>query len=147
LDVRRWEALEPVLRDRFATCRQKGFDGIEPDNVDGYANDTGFPLSVEDQLTFNRRIADLAHRYGLAVGLKNNVDQAASLAPWFDFAVDEECARYGECERLRVFTAAAKPVFHVEYDLPTATFCPAAKQLGFSSMRKRLELDGWRDPC
>jgi hypothetical protein len=22
------------------------FDGVEPDNVDGYANDTGFPLTA-----------------------------------------------------------------------------------------------------
>jgi hypothetical protein len=147
LDVRRWDVLEPILRDRFAACRQKGFDGVEPDNVDGYAGQSGFPLTADDQVTFNRRVADLAHRYGLAVGLKNDVEQAASLAPWFDFAVDEECARYDECERLRVFPAAGKPVFHAEYELTTAAFCPAARQLGFSSMRKRVELDAWRQPC
>ncbi len=147
LDVRRWEALEPILRDRFAGCRQKGFDAVEPDNVDGFANQTGFPLTPDDQVTFNRRVADLAHRYGLAVALKNDVDQAASLAPWFDFAVNEECAKYDECDRLRVFTAAGKPVFHVEYELAVDRFCPASRQLGFSSMRKRVDLDAWREPC
>jgi hypothetical protein len=147
LDIRHWDALEPILRDRFAMCRQKGFDGVEADNVDGYANTSGFPLTADDQLTFNRRIADLAHTYGLAVGLKNDVEQAASLAPWFDYSVDEECAKYAECDRLRVFTAAGKPVFHVEYALATDKFCATTRQLGFSSMRKRVDLDVWRQPC
>ena len=31
-----------------------GCDGVEPDNVDGYVNDTGFDLTAGDQLDFNR---------------------------------------------------------------------------------------------
>ncbi len=147
LDIRRWDILEPILTARFETCRSKGFDGVEPDNVDGYANDSGFPLTAADQLTFNRRVAALAHRLGLGVGLKNDLEQVADLAPAFDFAVNEECAKYRECDRLRVFITAGKPVFHVEYDLGTAQFCPTTKALGFSSMRKKLELDAWRQPC
>jgi endo-alpha-1,4-polygalactosaminidase (GH114 family) len=83
----------------------------------------------------------------LAVGLKNDVEQAATLAPAFDFAVNEECARYKECADLRVFTAAGKPVFHVEYDLDPGQFCAQAKALGFSSMKKKQALDAWRQPC
>jgi hypothetical protein len=70
-------------------------------------------------------------RTGLGVGLKDNVEQASSLAPWFDFAVSEECAKFHECEQLRVFTAAGKPVFHVEYDLALNVFCPTTAKLGF----------------
>jgi hypothetical protein len=147
LDIRRWDVIEPVLTERFKTCRSKGFDAVEPDNLDGYSNSSGFPLTADDQLAYNRHVADLAHRMNLAVGLKNDVEQAATLAPAFDFAVNEECARYQECETLRVFTAAGKPVFHVEYDLDTGQFCPAAKALGFSSMKKKLSLDAWRQPC
>ncbi|MDT5037849.1 MAG: hypothetical protein QOE03_3034 [Micromonosporaceae bacterium] len=147
LDIRRWDVLEPILRDRIATCRRKGFDGVEPDNVDGFANGSGFGLTAEDQLTFNRRVADLAHSYGLAVGLKNDVEQAASLAPWFDYAVNEECVEHDECDLLRVFTAVAKPVFHVEYALAVDRFCAATRRLGFSSMRKKVDLDAWRQPC
>jgi hypothetical protein len=147
VDIRRWDVLEPILRGRLATCRQKGFDGVEPDNVDGFANGSGFKLTADDQLTFNRRLADLAHSYGLAVGLKNDVEQAASLAPWFDYAVNEECAEHDECDLLRVFTAAGKPVFHVEYALAVDRFCADTRRLGFSSMRKKLDLDAWRQPC
>jgi hypothetical protein len=147
LDIRRWDVLEPLLSARFAECKRKGFDGVEPDNMDAYANDSGFPLTAADQLVYNRRLADLAHRHGLAVGLKNDVEQAAELVSAFDFAVNEECSRYRECERLRVFVTAGKPVFHVEYDVSVNQFCPSVKALGFSSMRKRLDLDAWRDPC
>jgi hypothetical protein len=146
LDVRRWDVLEPIMAARFAQCREKGFDGVEPDNVDGYSNESGFALSAEDQLTYNRRLADLAHRNGLAVGLKNDVDQATALEPAFDFAVNEECVEYDECAALNVFVAARKPVFHVEYSAE-ADFCGRTRALGFSSMRKRLDLDAWRQPC
>jgi hypothetical protein len=147
LDIRRWDALEPILSDRFEACRAKGFDGVEPDNVDGYAADSGFNLSAADQLTFNRRVAELAHRHGLAVALKNDVEQAAALVSSFDFAVNEECARYRECERLSVFIKAGKPVFHAEYEVPVGSFCPTTKPLRFSSIRKRLDLDAWRETC
>jgi hypothetical protein len=147
LDVRRWDVLEPILSARFKTCRDKGFDAVEPDNVDAYSNSSGFPLTAADQLAFNRRVADLAHRHGLGVGLKNDVDQAAELAPAFDFAVNEECAHYNECDTLKVFTSAGKAVFHVEYEGSTGTFCAKTKPLKFSSMRKKTALDAWREAC
>lgn len=42
LDIRRLDILGPLLRARFDMCRSKGFDAIEPDNIDGYTNDTSF---------------------------------------------------------------------------------------------------------
>ncbi|MDG6100590.1 endo alpha-1,4 polygalactosaminidase [Dactylosporangium aurantiacum] len=147
LDIRRWDTLEPLFAARFKVCKDKGFDAVEPDNVDGYANHSGFPLTADDQLTFNRRVADLAHRHGLGVGLKNDVEQARALEPAFDFAVNEECAHYDECDTLKVFIAAGKPVFHVEYDVDTAAFCPRTTALRFSSMKKKQDLDAWRAPC
>ncbi|MBB5872882.1 hypothetical protein F4553_006316 [Allocatelliglobosispora scoriae] len=147
VDIRRWDLLEPVLTERFRMCRDKGFDAVEPDNVDAYANDSGFPLSAADQLAFNRRIAKLAHDTGLAVGLKNDVEQAAELAPVMDFAVNEECVKYRECSELAVFIAAGKPVFHAEYELPASTFCPVAKPLGFSSIGKEFALGAHRVSC
>ncbi|HEY3009834.1 MAG TPA: endo alpha-1,4 polygalactosaminidase [Micromonosporaceae bacterium] len=147
LDIRRWSVLEPVLTDRVEMCRRKGFDAVEADNVDGYANSTGFPLTADHQLVFNRRVAALARAQGLAVGLKNDFDQVVALEPDFDFAVSEECFRYAECQRLTPFVAAGKPVLEVEYDLTTDQFCPRAAALGFASMRKRPELTAWRDPC
>ena len=147
LDIRQWDQLEPILAARFDQCRAKGFDAVEPDNVDGYSNESGFPLTADDQLTFNRRIADLAHARGMSVGLKNDVEQAAALEPSFDFAVNEECMRYDECEMLRPFLQAGKAVLHVEYDLDPSEFCAKAKAMGLSSMHKPLELGADRRPC
>ena len=66
LDIRQWSALEPILADRFRLCRGKGFQAVLPDDMDGYAHPSGFPLTFDDQLTFNRRIAELARRTGLS---------------------------------------------------------------------------------
>ncbi|WP_030758063.1 endo alpha-1,4 polygalactosaminidase [Streptomyces griseus] len=147
LDIRRTDVLEPLMAERIDMCRAKGFDAVEPDNMDGYRNRTGFPLTAADQLRYNRLIARLAHDRGLAVGLKNDLDQIPALLPDFDFAVNEQCAEYDECHRLAPFVEAGKPVFHAEYELAPAAFCPEARELGLSSMRKRYELDAWRRPC
>ncbi|WP_426509127.1 endo alpha-1,4 polygalactosaminidase [Dactylosporangium sp. McL0621] len=144
LDVRNWAALGPILAARFADCKAKGFDAVDPDNMDGYSNDTGFPLTAADQLTFNRRVADLAHGLGLAVGLKNDLDQVTALQPAFDFAVNESCRQYNECGQLSPFVAVGKAVFHVEYK---AAQCPTPASLRFGNIRKNLSLDAFRTAC
>jgi hypothetical protein len=147
LDIRRTAILRPLMAKRFDMCRTKGFDAVEPDNTDGYRNRTGFKLTAADQLTFNRMIAKLAHDRGMAVGLKNDLDQIPQLLGDFDFAVNEQCAEFDECARLKPFIAAGKAVFHVEYNLPPSRFCAQSGRLGLSSMEKRLELGAWRAPC
>ncbi|MFH8343436.1 endo alpha-1,4 polygalactosaminidase [Streptomyces sp. NPDC018045] len=147
LDVRRLDVLRPLLAKRFDMCRDKGFDAVEPDNVDGYKNETGFDLTAEDQLAFNRMIAKLAHDRGLSVGLKNDLDQIPQLVGDFDFAVNEQCAQYDECAKMTPFIEAGKAVFHVEYELPASRFCASTNRLRLSSMQKRLHLDAWRQAC
>ncbi|MFI5746187.1 endo alpha-1,4 polygalactosaminidase [Streptomyces sp. NPDC051644] len=147
LDIRRTDVLEPLMEARIAMCAKKGFDAVEPDNMDGYRNRTGFPLTAADQLRYNRLIARIAHRHGLAVGLKNDLGQIPELEPDFDFAVNEQCAQYEECETLTPFVKADKAVFHVEYELPVARFCAGSERLGLSSLRKRYELGVWRQEC
>ncbi|MFG3344955.1 endo alpha-1,4 polygalactosaminidase [Streptomyces sp. NPDC048018] len=147
LDIRRTDLLAPLMGARLDMCRAKGFDAVEPDNMDGYANATGFPLTAADQLRYNRLIARLAHDRGLAVGLKNDLDQIPLLLPDFDFAVNEQCAEYEECDLLTPFVRAGKAVFHAEYELAPAAFCPRTRELGFGSMRKRYDLGAWRQAC
>ncbi|MEU3458321.1 endo alpha-1,4 polygalactosaminidase [Streptomyces sp. NPDC006733] len=147
LDIRRIDLLRPLMARRFDMCRAKGFDAVEPDLMDAYTNRTGFPLTAADQLAYNRMLAELAHARGMAVGLKNDLEQIPELVGDFDFAVSEECAEYGECDRLTPFIAADKAVFHAEYAVPTARFCPTARRLRLSSMLKHLNLDAWRQPC
>ncbi|WP_434743200.1 endo alpha-1,4 polygalactosaminidase [Micromonospora sp. SH-82] len=147
LDVRRWDELRPVLADRFRLCRGKGFTAVLLTDADGYTRYTGFPVTFDDQLLFNRRVADLARSLGLSPGLRGGLPQVAALAPDFDFAVDEECVRLRQCDRLLPFTDAGKPVFHVEYAGTTTDFCVTSVGYGFTSMRKERVLDAWRVPC
>ena len=147
LDIRRLDVLEPLMAARFDLCRAKGFDGVEPDWMDSHTQDTGFDITAEDQLRYNRRLAELAHERGLAIGLKNDLGQVEELADLFDFAVVEQCMEFDECELLLPFLDRDKPVFHAEYDLPTSAFCAEARRLGLSSIRKRLDLGPWRETC
>ncbi|MGF1238238.1 endo alpha-1,4 polygalactosaminidase [Streptomyces sp. 2-6] len=147
LDIRRPDVLRPIMERRFDMCRDKGFDAVEPDLVEGYGNRTGFPLTARDQLRYNRMIAAIAHERGLSVGLKNDLPQIPELVGDFDFAVNEECAQYDECGRLTPFIEAGKAVFHVEYAELTSSFCSQSRRLHLSSMLKKPELGVWRKPC
>lgn len=147
LDVRQWDALRPVLADRFRLCRGKGFGAVALADADGYAHRSGFPLDFDDQLRFNRRLAELARSLSLSPGLINDLGQVAALAPDFDFAVNEECVRLDQCARLLPFVEAGKPVFHVEYAGSTTDFCVTTLGYGLSSIRKERQLDAWRLPC
>lgn len=147
LDVRRLDVLGPILSDRLDLAVAKGCDGVEPDNVDGYANRSGFALSADDQLDFNRWLAKAAHRRGLSVGLKNDLDQIPDLVRHFDWALNEQCFQYDECETLLPFVEAGKAVFGVEYRGETVDFCATAQELGFSWLKKQRNLGAWVEAC
>jgi hypothetical protein len=147
LDVRQIDTLAPIMRKRLDLCKSKGFDAVEADNVDGYSNSSGFPLSADDQLRYNRFLASETHARGLSIGLKNDFDQVAQLQPDFDFAISEQCYEYDECGALKPFTAAGKAVFEVEYSGDPSSYCSQANRAGFMAMQKRMSLDAWRQSC
>jgi hypothetical protein len=145
LDVRRLDVLGPIMRRRLDLCRRKGFDTVEADNVDAYANRSGFPLRGADQLRYNRFLASAAHARGLSIGLKNDLGQVRALVGRFDWALNEQCFEYDECGRLAPFTRAGKAVLVAEYR--QSDFCARAQRLGFMAMLKRVSLGAWRQPC
>lgn len=147
LDVRKIAVLMPIMDKRLDQCASKGFDAVEFDNVDGYTNRTGFPLTGSEQLAYNRRLAHDAHARSLAVALKNDTEQVPQLAGTFDFALVEECFQYRECGAYTPFVQAGKAVFETEYKMPRSSFCGKARALGFMAMRKHLKLDRWRAAC
>lgn len=150
LDIRRIKELAPLIGRRLDTCKAKGFDGVEPDNIDGYTNETGFPLNATDQLSFNRWLASEAHKRGLSIGLKNDPDQASALAADFDWALTEDCFSEGWCEQMLPFIQQGKAVFSAEYtdmNMTTETFCADAVPLGINAILKTRELDSWWEPC
>jgi hypothetical protein len=147
LDIRAMKALKPIMRHRVAMCGRKGFDAVEFDNVDGYQNATGFPLTSAQQLRFDVFLANAAHRRGMSALLKNDLGQISRLLPYFDASLNEQCFQYRECGALKAFVDAGKPVFQVEYKLSTGSFCAKANAKNFNAMRKKLALDAWRVPC
>ena len=89
-----------IMVDRLTLAAEKGCDGVDPDNVDAYSNRSGFPLTYDSQLDYNRFLFDTAHDHGLAVSLKNDLEQVEDLVDHADFAVSESCHQWQECHLL-----------------------------------------------
>jgi hypothetical protein len=151
LDIRQISVLGPIMSARVQKCKQTGFDGIEFDNVDGYANRTGFPLTATDQLNYNTYLANLAHQNGLSAALKNDLGQLSALKPYFDYAINEQCMQYKECDYpppgLPDWSASGKAVFEVEYKASTLN-CTKSNGWNFNAILKDLNLyDTPWTPC
>ena len=113
------ENIKPIMESRLDLAKAAGCDSVEPDNVDGYINtdETKGIIAYDDQLTYNKWLANAAHSRGLSVGLKNDLEQLGELVEYFDFAVNEQCYAYGnECVGYEdTFLKQNKAVFVQEY--------------------------------
>lgn len=137
-----------IMQARLDLAASKGCNGVEPDNVDGYANNSAFALSAATQLDYNRFLAGEAHKRRLSIALKNDLDQLNDLVGDFDFAVNEQCHEFGECSGYQVFTAGGKPVFNAEYaasyrtdPAARAALCDDARARQFHTLVLPLALD------
>jgi len=72
LDIRQTSILLPIMDARVQKCRQAGYDGVEWDNVDGYSNRSGFPLTAADQLAYNASLAKLWNEGGFNMFPRSN---------------------------------------------------------------------------
>jgi len=147
LDIRSTRVAE-IMIERLNLAMQKGCDGVEPDNMDGYLNDSGFDLTAQDQLAFNKFIANEAHKRSLSVGLKNDLDQIPELVDFYDFSVNEQCHEFDECDTLEPFIQAGKPVLNAEYLQQYSNdanereaLCNKANNAQFSTLILPLDLD------
>ena len=77
------------MKKRMDLAVSKGCDGIEPDNVNGYENNTGFNLTYNDQIEFNKFLAIEAKKRGLLIALKNDLNQADELVGYYDLLIAE----------------------------------------------------------
>ncbi len=137
-----------IMIERIKLAKEKGCDGVDPDNLDGYTHKTGFNLTYRDQLEYNKFLSEKAHELGLSIGLKNDMEQIKDLVDYFDFAVNEECHQYNECHYYEPFTKQRKPVFNLEYDKKylkleeRKKLCKKAKEEKIKTLVLPLELDG-----
>jgi len=107
------EAIAAIVGGWMATCQSKGFQAVEPDNLDSWTRSQNL-LTEEDNVALAKLLAVQAHSHGLAIAQKNTSELASRHAEiGFDFAVVEECQPYGDCD---AFTSAyGARWYEVEY--------------------------------
>jgi len=165
LDIRRVAELAPIMKARIQACKDKGFDAVEPDEMFGWSNNPGFPITYDDQLTYNKAVAGWAHAIGISVGMNSNIEQAHDLAPYFDWFLVEQCYQYFECTSaynpadgktypgVQSFTSLNKAVWAAEYKRFTATrwanICANSRAIHVNTARYQdgLPNAGGRQPC
>jgi hypothetical protein len=151
LDVRRTQILEPLMAHRLDLCKRKGFDGVDPDNMDGYQNDTGFPLTYREQLAYDSWVAKAAHDRGLTADQKGDNGQVKDLVKVFDFAVVEQCYAQGWCKQFDAYTNSNRLVVDVEYYRDQQRFlhgnCAEARKNRDTAILKKLQLTAWILTC
>ena len=143
LDTTNLEIIGPLMRARMDTCKNKGFDGIDADNVNGHVNPTSFNITRAEAITYIRWLANEAHKRGMAFSLKNAEDLASQVVDDVDMLQSESCFVYNNCTAARVISSANKPVWMVEYDSVTRNWdaaCENAKQNGFSAILRDVLL-------
>ncbi|MFZ4713458.1 MAG: endo alpha-1,4 polygalactosaminidase [Bacteriovoracaceae bacterium] len=147
LDIKKIDLLKPIMLARLNLAVAKKCDGIDIDNVDGYTQVSGFTISYQDQIAYNKMLANESHARGLGIGLKNDLNQIKDLVDSFDWVINEQCFQYNECHLLTPFITKNKPVFTIEYSGQASNFCPKANKLKFSTIKKKLNLNSYVDTC
>lgn len=146
LDIRQTDIILPLMSDRIEHwCKDKGFDAIEPDDTEVWSNNSGFPITKEQNNAYNIQIASLAHSFGLSVGLKNNTAESSELWQYFDWSLNEQCWEFEECTNLKdSFLSNGKAVFNIEYN--QVPDCSTANAWHLNSARRDLRLVGPTSP-
>ena len=149
LDIRQLNVIEPIMAARFRLCHEKGFDAVEPDNMEGALNESGFPITLNQQLVYNEWVAEDVHSLHMAVLQKNDSEQTLQENSFFDGALSEECNQYWpECGAYLPYLESGRPVMNAEYKLKRSQFCAADALAGISGARFNLALNGARfEPC
>jgi len=150
LDIRQLDVLLPLMRARFQRCKALGFNAVEPDNMDVYDNDSGFPITADENVRYVRALARIAHDMGLEIGQKNVPELTGALAGTLDFVITESCYQDHWCNDVSAYTRTGKPVFDAEYtDQPInwAKACATARRLNISMILKDRDLTIGRKSC
>jgi hypothetical protein len=149
LDIRS-PMVRTLMSARFDLCKSKGFDGLEPDNMDVFEDKTGFPLTAADGLDYAQWLADQAHTRGLAIFQKNASSLAPKLFDLYDGAITEDCFDQGWCNDMSGYVQRDKPVFMAEYTDTNVNFpnaCSYAKTNKYSAILKDRDLTSMLMTC
>ena len=143
LDIRA-PVVRALMEKRFDICKEKGFDAIEPDNMDVFelGAASGFPLTEADGIAYALWLAEAAHARGLGIGQKNAAGITGAIQSSYDWALSENCYSEGNwCPTLAPYLDADKPVFMCEYHAASfAAACAWAVPRKYSPILKSLDL-------
>ncbi|KAH6665759.1 glycoside hydrolase superfamily [Halenospora varia] len=147
-----------IMRSRLDLAKNLGCDGVDPDNLDGYDNNPGFPLTTQTAIDYLTFLAIEAHSRGLAIGLKNSGKIVDATVGFLQWVVNEQCVAFGECGMFRKYIQMNKPVFHIEYPKGAGSaggveisqrnaICGDPSRTGFSTVMKTTALNDWLETC
>ncbi|CAM9517248.1 unnamed protein product, partial [Scytosiphon promiscuus] len=139
LDINQ-NSVKDLMEARVVKAADMGCDAIEPDNMSNWNENTGFTISRDDQISYNRWFSGKVHESGMLVGMKNAFELVGDMSEDYDFAVSEECHEWDECNVYTVpFVRKDKPVFNVEYS-KDYTVCTESNALSIDTIFKNFEL-------
>ena len=138
----------------------KRWEGVDPDNMDGYDNANGLGLTQADAVACVSFFAEAAYGRNLSMGLRNTGEFVLEVIDKVEWSVQEQCIQFGDCESYRPFIDQCKPVFHAEYPkgadvsnnastIPDqkTSLCKDMQANGFSTIIKNINLDQWIGSC
>ncbi len=150
LDIRHLDILLPIMKARFERCKAFGFHAVEPDNMDVFDNDSGFPLTRADGLRYIRALAEMAHRLGLGIGQKNVPELTGELVDTLDFVIAESCFQDGWCDEVTAYIRAGKLILDAEYTDEPINWqgaCERAQKMGILMILKDRDLHAGGQSC
>jgi hypothetical protein len=106
------DAVRQIMLRRMDLAQQRGFYGVDVDNVDFHTHTNGFKATESDSIDYIRILARAAHARGLKFGLKNAIELIYAVKNEVDFYVNEEAHQYKEIES---YLGLGKPVVNLEY--------------------------------
>lgn len=148
LDIGNYQLFSNVMIKRLDLAKSKWCDWVDPDNVDWYTNDTWFNISFKKQIEYNKFLVNESHKRWLSIWLKNALLQINELVDYYDFAINESCYTYNECNYLKSFIKLWKPVFWIQYKEKKKDFCNRAINSKYSFVKDNSKLDwSWTSFC
>ena len=135
-----------LMESRIKVCADKGFLGVDADNVDGWKHDTGFRITDQEEARYIERLSATAHNQGLAFSLRNNLEQIDHLIGNIDMAIVEDCHGGEACKHWSTVLGDGKAVFVIEYSDESFAQCKDDPP-GMTTIRKTMRLDSWVKDC
>ena len=155
LDVRKYEDFKKYILNRLDIAQEKGFDWIEPDNMDTYDNfsETWFKILQWDMKEYLTWLNIEVNKRWMFLIQKNAPELSLKMEKKFDAAL-LEWAFYNNFEDdFKNYIKNWKKVFNVEYTDNTTkkyfleNICPKSKKMWFISILKNRNLDDFIVNC